>query len=203
MEFFKQPEDSLTVAADCWQLLEHAVGESNCGWRLPVLATVADGICRQRIVVLRAVDTARRTILAHTDSRSPKVQSLGNGKTASWLFYDAALKVQMQFVGQTRIHVNDAVTKELWEQQPISSLRGYLAPMPPGMQLDSANVNLPDHLRGRLPDAEEVSAGRENFAVISCTAVQIEWLQLGQSGNLRLRVTYSPDGERNVEWLAP
>ncbi len=203
MNLFQRPDDRDAVEADCWRLLLHAVEDTDCGWRLPILATAGNGVCRQRIVVLRSVDTATRTILAHTDVRSAKVCALENARTASWLFYDASRKVQMQFVGQTQIHHDDKVSRQLWEQQPLSSLRGYLAPLPPGTRCETADVNLPADVRDRVPNANELAAAEQNFAAISCVASSIEWLQLRPSGNLRLKVEYGADGSRTIEWLAP
>lgn len=203
MKLFERPEDWESVEADCWRLLLHAVDDNDCGWRLPVLATVDNGACRQRIVVLRSADVATRTILAHTDIRSAKVSALKNGATASWLFYDASLKVQMQFVGHTQIHHHDQLSQQLWDHQPLSSLRGYLAPLPPGTRCETAAVNLPTNVRDRVPDANELATAKQNFAAISCVASSIEWLLLRPSGNLRLKVRYDADGSRTIDWLAP
>ncbi len=201
--FFNDPEDAAAVEADCWRLLERAVTDPNSDWRLPVLATVTDGVCRQRIVVLRSVQAESRTILAHTDVRSSKVRALHDNPRSSWLFYDANRNVQMQLVGTTQIHTDNEVANELWHSQPASSLRGYLAPKAPGTPCTAADINLPEAVRDRLPDAAELAKARTNFAVISCQAMSIEWLMLRRIGNLRLRIKYDTHDCPSHEWLAP
>lgn len=200
---FSDTNSLSSILADCWSSLDRAVTSRDCGWRLPVLATQAAGYdVRQRIVVLREVDIARRLVFAHTDLRSPKIAALQNNAWGGWLFYDHAAMSQLQITGTISIHQTDKVADRIWQSEPESSLRGYLAPFPPGTVIDGPNFNLPDSVVGRVPDRKELKAGRPNFAVIQCEVKTIEWLQLSRDGNLRAQFRYSED-HVNHEWLAP
>lgn len=202
MSFFSDPECLRQVDADCWRLLEQAVHERQCGWRLPVLATVNQHQCRQRTVVLRGVDSSQRRILAHTDIRSGKIAAIRDNGRVSWLFYDLNRKVQLQLTGQATIHADDEVADRVWRQESESSLRGYLAPSRPGTVCRHPDVNLPPDMRDRIPRRDELSAARSNFSVISCDVSSAEWLLLRSIGNLRARFSYAADGTCSAEWLS-
>ena len=200
---FTDTESLLRIFEDCWSELQRAVDDRSSGWRLPVLATTEPSGCRQRVVVLRAVDVKRRTLFAHTDVRSAKVESIRQQPLVSWLFYDAGLQSQLQLQGTATIHTDDETADRFWQSEPESSLRGYLAPHAPGVVSGTADINLPDNVRGRIPQRDELAAGRQNFAVISCVVRAAEWLLLQQSGNLRARVVYDESGQQAAEWVCP
>ena len=190
------------ILSDCWRSLRNAVSSRDCGWRLPVLATQSSGDVRQRIVVLREVDIQQRLLLAHTDFRSPKVAALRDTQSVSWLFYDHTAMSQLQITSTASIHHADEVADRVWQSEPESSLRGYLAPIVPGTVVNGPSCNLPDKVMGRIPDRDELAAARTNFAVIQCEVETIEWLTLSREGNLRARFRYSND-EVHADWLAP
>lgn len=193
-----------TVAADCWAMLAEAPSDPTSGWRLPVLATTSSAQTpRQRTVVLRQVDAATRRIVAHTDRRSAKFAELKARPASSWLFWDAARKVQLTLEGKAELHTDCEFAERIWKGEPESSLRAYLAPHEPGQIMAAADVNLPESVRGRIPDREELHAGRSNFAVISCIVSSAECVILRSNGNLRARFQYSANGDVQSDWLAP
>lgn len=199
---FPNPLSLPTVLEDCWKSLERSASDRNSGWRLPILATAGGFKMRQRIVVLRKVVSADRSVFAHTDARSPKVDAIQQNSHISWLFYDHTTMVQLQVEGTARIHTTDDVADEVWAAESESSLRGYLAPYPPGTIRNSSEFNLPKSVLGRIPDRSELAAARNNFAVISCEVQSIEWLYLRREGNLRALFEYSGDDVK-TDWLAP
>lgn len=199
------------VHDDTWASLERSVSDRNCGWRLPVLATQENHRPRQRTVVLRRVSPSIRTIYAHTDLRSPKVAQVRNTAEVSWLFYDHANATQLILTGMATVHTDDSVAQNFWEDEPVASLRGYLAPHSPGQPTVAASHNLPETLIGKLPDREQLADARRNFGVISCRIASVEWLHLQRDGNLRAvfryegaaaseKPTNTPDSS---EWLHP
>ena len=200
---FKDSESLFRIFEDCWTELQRAVDDRSSGWRLPVLATAEASACRQRVVVLRAVDARPRTLFAHTDVRSAKVESIRQQSLVSWLFYDVRLQSQLQLQGTATIHTDDETADRFWQSEPESSLRGYLAPHAPGVVSSTADVNLPYDVRGRIPHRDELAAGRQNFAVISCVVHAAEWLLLRQSGNLRARFACENPGQLTAEWVYP
>lgn len=200
---FDNLKDPMAIEADCWRLLQTAVSDRDCGWRLPILATATDGIPRQRIVVLRSVNPSKRQIFAHTDARSAKVVALGKNPQVSWLFYDAAYQVQLQLNGTATALTKTADTQWLWDQETESSLKGYLAPLAPGTMCEEAETNLPAGLGERIPSREELKLGRNHFAVIQCTPQTAECVILRRSGNQRVTFRYGPEKVIEASWQAP
>lgn len=194
------------IHLDCWGLLEQAVTDRDCGWRLPTLATLAPAGVRQRTVVLRAVDSVRRQVFLHTDVRSAKIGQIRENPQVSLLFYDHTRSVQLMLQGKASIHTNDETADILWQHSPPEALRGYLGPLPPGMPVDEFCVNLPPFVQGRIPERAEVESGRPHFAVVSVTVEQSEWLRVSRSGNCRAVFRYfreSGEVRFTAEWLVP
>ena len=202
-EHFNNLIDLRSIEADCWNLLQAAVHDKSCGWRLPVLATSANGQLRQRTVVLRKTDAPARRIFVHTDLRSPKCNSVLSNPRVSWLFYDAVRQVQLQLTGPATIHTDDDVADRIWHAEAESSLRGYLAPYVPGTVRPAPESNLPNTVRERIPDRSELTSARANFVVISCVVDAADWLLLRPDGNLRARFAYEDGAVSTADWLAP
>ena len=191
------------IEADCWRLLQAAVQDRSCGWRLPALATFLNNEVRQRTVVLRKVNVQSRRIFVHTDIRSPKYNSILSNPNVSWLFYDAARQVQLQLTGPATVHTDADIADRIWRDEPESSLRAYLAPHVPGSVRPAPESNLPDDVEQRIPERDELSTARANFAVISCEVGAADWLLLRPNGNLRARFTYEAGAVSTIDWLAP
>lgn len=200
---FQDRENLAAIEADCWELLDRAVHDRACGWRLPVLGTFDERGIRQRIVVLRAVDTTRRKFFVHTDVRSAKVEMIREFPEVSWLFYDSARQVQMQMTGTATVLTEKSETDWLWNQESTRSLRSYLAPHTPGTVCRQPNTNLPSNVRERIPEREELSAGREKFAVIQAEIKTMECVLLGVDGNLRTRFVFESGECVQRDWLCP
>lgn len=202
-DLFPNPASLIQIEDAAWQLLQQSATTRSGGWRLPVLATVSEGVMRQRTVVLRNVEVQRRRILVHTDARSQKIDAIQQQPQVSWLFYDAELQVQLQLNGRAEIHTDDQTAQATWEQEPESSLRAYLAPLRPGAVCEDADPNLPDEFLGKLPTRQQLQAARPNFAVISCQVQSAEWLQLHKEGHRRATFDYQNDQLSDSSWVAP
>lgn len=202
-DHFSDVTDLDGIEAGCWRLLQAAVQDKSCGWRLPVLATCSNGEVRQRTLVLRKVDAPGRRIFVHTDVRSPKYNSIRSNPNVSWLFYDAVRQVQLQLTGFATVHTDDDVADGIWRDEAESSLRGFLAPFVPGSVRPEPESNLPNSIRQSIPDRRQLSAARDNFAVISCLVATADWLLLQADGNLRARFRYEGGATSTADWLAP
>ncbi|MEO2012973.1 MAG: pyridoxamine 5'-phosphate oxidase family protein [Fuerstiella sp.] len=202
-EHFSDLINLSAIETDCWRLLQAAVHDKSCGWRLPALATCFNGELRQRTVVLRKVDTPSHRIFVHTDVRSPKLKSIRSNPNVSWLFYDTTRQVQLQLTGFATVHTDDDVADRVWGDEAESSLRGYLAPYVPGSVQPAPEFNLPPGVQGRIPLRHELSAARANFVVISCAVATADWLLLQAHGNLQARFTYESGAVSTADWLAP
>lgn len=190
------------IESSAWAELARAVDDSDHPWRFLVLASVAEDTAAARMVVLRAVRTTEKTLLIHTDARSPKVRQLQANPHVSGVFWNPTEMVQLTVRGAASVHTVDQVADSQWSEAPATSRRAYLGPFPPGTVTGEPCVNLPESVIGRVPDESELAAGRQNFAVISFVVSQMDWLKLDRSGNLRARFSYennTPTGS----WIAP
>ncbi len=202
-EWFADNNSLPALETDCWNLLTHAVSDRDCGWRLPVLATSAVNGVQQRTLVLRSVNRRQRELLFHTDVRSPKHAQLVSDPRVSLLFYDSVLSSQLIICGIAALHHSDEVANAVWNSSPPETLRQYLAPVAPGTVVETADCNLPQYVRGRIPDRSEVEPGRDHFAVIRVRALSLDWLHLSREGNRRARFEYPGDHEPHSLWTAP
>lgn len=188
----------------CWGRL-HGAAElgTGGGWRIPVLATLRDGVLRQRSIVLRRVEFESVRLWFHTDVRSGKVSDIGRDSRVSLLFYDSSTETQLWVAGQAEVMTEGAGVELLWEQSAASSLRMYLAPESPGKVCSAGDCNLPAGVRGRIPDRAELDAGRVNFAAVVVRVERLEWLQLSRSGNQRAVFDGCADGAATGSWVLP
>lgn len=192
----EHPSDDLNVILEqCWAQLTTAVDTGKHGFHLPTLCTVdAGGLPAGRILVLRAVDPGERTVMCHTDVRSPKVTELCAQPMASWVFYDADARLQLRATGRVSIHTDDALAQRRWEASNESSRRCYLAPAAPGALVDQPSPNLPEAVRQRVPEKADTEPGRANFAVLQGRVDELDYLHLHHAGHRRARFTWNaPD----------
>ncbi|GAA4035147.1 PNPOx family protein [Parerythrobacter jejuensis] len=147
-------------------------------------AVVATTDADARVMILRAYDTATRTLRFHTDIRSPKAQVIGSGAPVGVLFYDKGAKIQIRCKGQGRIERDGGVADAAWESSTNFAKRCYLGEGP-GAISDVATSGLPDWAEGLEPTPEQVAPGRENFAVLLVEARHFDWLYLAHTGHMR------------------
>ena len=209
MAIFPLPADltadtALTeIHTSVWDLLESSAAGNAPGWRLPVLATLTDHGCEQRTVVLRVVDRGQGALLFHTDVRSSKVEQIRKDGRVSLLFYDHDRSVQLKIRGVAAIHQADECAQSLWESGTPASLKMYSAPLSPGVKCDSFNHNMTPSLLGRLPERNEIEAGRVNFCALRILVQSAEWLRLSQSGHLRACFELTEGLLQSAGWIAP
>lgn len=187
-----------------WDALAEGASSSKHAYHAPVLATVdPGGRPAARVVVLRRVDAATRTLLCHSDARSPKVEQVQAQPLASWVFWSPAEKIQLRLDGDTSVHHHDAIADRQWEQATVTSRRCYLAPHPPSVEAQGPSPNLPEDVRGEAPTAERVAAGRDHFVVLQTVVRAIDWLYLHHTGHRRARFAWDEAGGLESTWLQP
>lgn len=210
---FAAPATLDAVLADAWSQLAHGASSAKHGFHLPVLCTAAldvDAAPEARTVVLRASSGETRTVVAHTDTRSPKAEQLRKHPHATWLFYDAPKRRQVRITGPTALLTFDApdaddraLVQQRWDASTLSSRRCYLAPHPPGTEADAPSPNLPPEFRDTVPEtAEQTEPGQANFAVIRTRAATLEVLHLHHAGHRRAAFTFDEAGNVTQQtWL--
>jgi len=194
----------LSAVEETWKaLLQAGCQERGHPFKKPVLSTLGtDGRPKARVIILRDVDFAERSIRLHTDARSGKVVEIEANPDVILTFYDASQEVQLQVSGKATTHRNDAFADAAWAGAPASSRRAYLADVSPGSVSEEPISGLPLDVEGKVPSEERVSEGRPNFAALRLIFDRIDWLFLSPAGNRR--ATFAFQGGAWVgTWRAP
>ena len=193
--------DSLpAIETECWQLLHDATGDRSMMTRLPVLGTIDNNRCKQRTVVLRQVQRDQRSLIIHTDLRSPKIQQIEDCPSVSLLCYEPSLEVQLRLSAEVIIHTDNEIADKLWATQHEAIRHSFTARQPPGSVLSERPEDMPND---RLNVIGNESAGRHNFAVIECVVNSLEWLMLRPEGHLRAIFNYQNHQLTTADWLSP
>ncbi len=201
------PSLALTnLEQDSWQKLASALEHNknqpiDAGFKTMIIASRTATGADARTVVLRKVDAARKYVWFHTDVRAAKVMQLEAFPDSTLLFWDDKEQIQLRLLVETHLHTNDYVADEHWQTLGVSSRKNYLSEYKPGSEQPSPYPGFPTHLGADLPSKEESEAGRNNFAVIECRVLAMEYLHLSRDGQIRARFQYEPDSK--MVWLAP
>lgn len=191
---------------DSWHKLISATtkqsdGQAESGFRTMTVATNTPNGADARMVVLRQVDPVHRYVWFHTDARAEKVIQLEAFPRATLLFWDEKSQIQLRLVSETRLHTDDYVADEHWENVWVGSRKMYLSELVPGSEQPDPYAGFPADLGEDLPTKADSEAGRKNFAVIECRVLSMEYLHLGRAGQTRALFQYEP--KRKLTWLAP
>ena len=176
---------------EAWRQVARGSADRRSPMHTPVLATVGDdGAPRARILVLRHVDRARRTLRFHSDARAVKVDEIGRDPRASVAFYDKGTKLQVRMTGTAALHrPGTPLADAAWEETRDFSRTCYRVEPAAGATIDAG---------GAYGHPERVDEGRENFVAIVFTAETVEALYLAASGHRRARFW-----AKGREWLVP
>ncbi len=191
------------IEKDCWLRLLNGSLRSKEPFHQPVVANISGDLPVSRTVVLRKVITAEKKLFLHTDVRSCKWNDLQQNDNTSWLFYDAATRLQIRAGGKSALHHNDAIADAAWQNTSASSRKNYMGLISPSEKSDMPTSGLPDTFKKTNPTMEESEAGRKNFAVV-CTHVNwLEWLWLNSGGHKRAQFIYENTDTFTANWLIP
>ncbi|MCY7348052.1 MAG: pyridoxamine 5'-phosphate oxidase family protein [Pyrinomonadaceae bacterium] len=171
----------------------------------PTVATKgADGSPQVRVVVFRKFLTAERSLIFHTDLRSPKITELRADSRVSWLFYDPSEKIQFRIKSEATIHAdeNDALKLKQWQATRAFGRRCYMGEAPSRIAFE-ATSGMPAEIENREPTIEESEIGFPNFAVIAAKITSIDCLELYASGHRRSFFAWNQNDELKTDWLTP
>ncbi len=188
-----------------WQMVGRGVQDRRSAFHTPVLATQGADGPQARVLVLRALDAALRSLTFHTDTRSAKLPELASDSRVAVTFYDAARKVQLRLNGVASVHANNTLSHQRWAASRPSSLRCYLGAQP-GAVSPEATSGLPAQVEGREPERHELAVAEPHFAVLQIAVQRLEWLHLHSRGQRRALFTWAEDGEQSrcaMQWLNP
>jgi len=194
-DFYNDLDATLDQA---WTRFEQGVDDRESLFHTPNVAIVGgDGTPGIRTVVLRAADRHLRRLRFHTDLRSSKVPDLRANPRIGLHAYDPGSKIQLRLSCRAVIDATGDMAATAWQNSPMMGRANYRAPAGPGTPIASpheAAVGDPDH-----PDE-----GRDNFCVVLCTVLELEFLYLAAAGHRRARFSWDDAGDLvSATWLAP
>ncbi|WP_232326022.1 pyridoxamine 5'-phosphate oxidase family protein [Spirosoma montaniterrae] len=186
---------------DAWLWLTSAPKRKRDGFKTMTLATrTLDGV-NARTVVLRKADADAKTLWFHTDVRSDKVGELSRHPKATLLFWDNRRQIQLRLSVTTAPHTDDAIASEHWAGLWVGGRKMYLSEHMPGLPYPEPYPGFPAQFGENLPTEAESEAGRNNFLVVECRVLTMDYLHLSRAGQTRARFRYEPFP--GMEWLVP
>jgi pyridoxamine 5'-phosphate oxidase len=197
--------NDLTLSlAETKSLIEGGASDRRRAAHAPVVATVdAQGAPSQRVMIIRLVDWAKRTLRFHTDARAIKVSEAQNAPV-SILFYEPDAKVQIRLSGTGRVENSGPCADAAWDSSTLFARRCYMAESAPGAAVEAPVSGLPAWIEGQQPTAEDITLARTNFAVLHVQFDGIEWLYLANSGHRRARWQWDDCAQDwRGSWLVP
>jgi 3-hydroxyisobutyrate dehydrogenase len=190
------------ILADCWHRLVNGVKSSKHPFHCPTLGTTQLDEVELRTVVLRKVIPTEKTLIFHSDERSPKIDQIKKNNKISWLFYDEKSRIQIRLKAKATIHHLDDIALSRWKDSRLESRRCYLVNPAPSVLIDFPDDGLPKNLEVKDLTEENVAEGFKNFVVVKTEVTSIDWLFLNHSGHRRAQFTYS-ENEVKKEWMLP
>jgi len=183
------------IYSGVWEKLERAVASRHEPWRTATVATVRDNHPEVRTMVLRGVDSTKKSIWFHTDLRSPKCTDLRNCPEGAILFHDNPDHIQLRLNGIFELDPSSSVSDEVWQDLHPSSRRCYQGPFKPSSPSSVLSSNFPETPKG-------LHVGRENFARLIFSITQLDCLILKGKGHIRARWLFTKNGVE-ATWLNP
>lgn len=181
------------ILSDLWNQLHEATIRSDHPFHLAGVASLNEiqGVTL-RTMVLRKIDPDTRSLMFHTDRRSPKFADLLQDPTLACLFYDPQARVQIRVQARATLHTQDAVAQEQWKALSDHSRLLYAFSLPPGTEIDSPFP----------PTRVPLHEARDHFAVIVAHIDSMEWLYLDPQSHQRLSFTWQNE-KVIARWLVP
>ena len=180
--------DELLCIAD--QLLSQSVQSARHPFHQAVFATQNMNAIEQRMLVLRRWVMKRRTLMFHTDIRSPKVVQLRQNPQCSILFYSQPDKLQLRFKCQAHIHYQDRLSDYLFSQTTASQRECYRFSAAPSIEIAPSTKEQLFLESGLIHEEDPY----RNFSVCVCNFNQLDLLYLSYKGHQRVLYEWAIDG---------
>ncbi len=183
-------------------LLENGVTDRDAPSHHPIVASIGpDGAPQQRVMILRHVDWDMRHLRFNTDARSHKVDQISENSSVSILVYDELEKIQIRINGKALID-SGANADAAWAGSTPFARRCYMAEAGPGTPAAAPSSGLPTWIEGKKPQEDQLIKARENFAILTISFDQIDWLYLANDGHRRASFRWSDESWLG-QWLIP
>ena len=192
-----------SLEADIWQKLSAGCSSYKNPLHNVAVANVNEHGVNMRTVVLRKVWVNDKKLAFHTDIRSGKWSELEQQNNISWLFYDAASRLQIRLSGRAILHQNDSIANDAWEASSMSSRKIYMGEDGPSTISPIPVSGLPAAFESNDPTPQESEIGRKNFGIVVADIVWMEWVWLNSKGHRRAGFNYAADKSFTANWLVP
>jgi pyridoxamine 5'-phosphate oxidase len=189
------------ILQDSWHRMINGTIVKNHPFRSPSIATVENYCPIIRTVALRKALATEKTLIFHTDYRSPKLNQIIKNDKVSWLFYDQKAKIQLRIKTKATVHYNDEITLKHWYAARSESKKTYLVQPAPSVISDVSTDGLSEFKETELSD-KQLDTGYQNFAVIKCMVKELDWLYLNKDGHRRAKFIFQNDTVKQY-WLVP
>ncbi len=198
--FLNALPDLAKLRETVWRELANATGDTNQPWFLGSFGSLGESSPEIRTLVLRRVEVGSRSLIWHSDVRSPKFSQLERAGETSVHFWTPTHRVQLVVRGESQTLSSGELVDQEWKSSQLTSRRAYLGKMPPGAKADAMTVNFPTEFETRPPTDAESQAGKENFGVISTVVQEMDLLILRQTGNVRAMYRWNDHDLANQQW---
>mgnify|MGYP001174586020 CR=1 FL=1 len=158
------------------------------------LSTYGSEQINQRMVVLRRWVLNRRTLMFHTDKRSPKIKDLKKNSHCSILFYSRPQNLQLRFKCISHIHQGDALADVLFNEASESQLEYYKYKASPSSKISKNSL--------KAYKEKKVDA-KENFVVCVCNFFELELLYLNREQHIRILYEWDKHSQMTSSYLIP
>ena len=189
-DYYDNLEQTLDTAD---RILSNAVDNSRTLFHTLVVSSFNGVEISSRVMVLREFCLEKKIMRFHTDYRSAKIKELKDQASANVIGYDPALKVQIKLQGEIKVHYDDSVTQDAWQNSTNRSKKCY------SVKDGSSNeIENPNEYDIKEFEPEE---GYKNFSVLIFSFNSLEYLYLKRSGHRR--AIHKWDDKLNSKWLVP
>jgi 3-hydroxyisobutyrate dehydrogenase len=195
-----ETEDEIQVKI--WCMLEDAVLNRKSDFRTPIFISSNNDEPDGRVVVLRGADQNQCSLSFHSDYRSNKVNLLKQNPKGALVFYDKKEKIQLRIKVDCTINFKNNISKNAWKKTQQISRKCYLASLAPGTKMEKPGSSIDEKFEAFEYSFEESEMGEDNFCVVTCKIITIEWLYLSVKGHRRAKI-YFDKQENHFNWLVP
>jgi hypothetical protein len=226
-QLLTQPEPLGHLHHWLWEGLREGAHSKRHAWNAAAFSTLElndQGIIapRTRTVIIRKIDSEKRSIDFYTDVRTAKVHQLqvesrlsvlagiedvqststrpeASNADVCWMFYRPTTKIQVRLEGIAAL-MSVEEDESAWRLMPLRQRANYSSIEPPGLVLPSSQ---PPDTSDRELTAMESDRGRENFRICRTVMRNADILYLREKGHVRARIDYLPEGGISAHWLVP
>lgn len=187
-----------------WKKLVNGYVKKKSGFRTMCVGTINESAeCSLRTVINRKVDEINKKIFFHTDIRSRKCADLQQNDGVSLLFYDGRQRIQITVKAMATIHINDDLAAEKWRTTSSKARLSYMSIDAPNTKSNFPTLGYDERFAVNEPTTVESDLFKENFAVISCTVCELEFVYLNYKGNRKANFFYKNGILENSFWAVP